>query len=41
VKWVVAQMGLIVGGIRLPLTSLSAIHHDVLKQAMRQAGVMN
>jgi 4-hydroxy-tetrahydrodipicolinate synthase len=40
VKWVVAQMGLIGEGIRLPLTPLSAIHHDVLKQAMRQAGVL-
>jgi 4-hydroxy-tetrahydrodipicolinate synthase len=40
VKWVVAQMGLIGEGIRLPLTPLSAIHHEVLKQAMRQAGVL-
>jgi 4-hydroxy-tetrahydrodipicolinate synthase len=40
VKWVVAQMGLIGEGIRLPLTPLSAVHHDVLKQAMRQAGVL-
>jgi len=40
VKWVVAQMGLIGEGIRLPLTPLSAAQHDVLKQAMRQAGVL-
>ena len=40
VKWVVAQMGLIGEGIRLPLTVLSQSHHETLKQAMRQAGVM-
>jgi len=40
VKWAVAQMGLIGEGIRLPLTPLSAVHHDVVRQAMRQAGVM-
>jgi 4-hydroxy-tetrahydrodipicolinate synthase len=39
VKWVVQQMGLIEGGIRLPLTSLSAQHHDTLRAAMRQAGI--
>ena len=40
VKWVVPKMGLIGEGIRLPLTPLSAVHHEVLKQAMRQAGVL-
>ncbi|MDD5328877.1 MAG: 4-hydroxy-tetrahydrodipicolinate synthase [Sulfuricella sp.] len=40
VKWAVAQMGLIGAGVRLPLTPLSAVHHDALGQAMRQAGVM-
>ncbi len=39
VKWVVQQMGLIGEGIRLPLTPLSETHHDVLKAAMRQAGI--
>lgn len=39
VKWVVAQMGLIGHGIRLPLTPLSEPHHETLRQAMRQAGV--
>jgi 4-hydroxy-tetrahydrodipicolinate synthase len=39
VKWVLEQMGLIEGGIRLPLTCLSAPHHDTLRQAMRAAGV--
>ena len=33
-------LSLIGEGIRLPLTLLSAVHHDVLKQAMRQAGVL-
>lgn len=41
VKWAVEQMGLIEGGIRLPLTPLSAIHHEVVRQAMRQAGVIS
>lgn len=40
VKWVVAQMGLIGEGIRLPLTPLSASCYDILKQAMCQAGVL-
>ena len=40
VKWVLEEMGLIEGGIRLPLTRLSAVHHDSLRQAMRTAGVL-
>ena len=39
VKWAVAQMGLIKGGIRLPLTPLSAAYHDQVREAMRHAGV--
>lgn len=39
VKWAVQQMGLMKGGIRLPLTSLSASQHEVVKQAMKQAGI--
>ena len=39
VKWAVAQMGLIKGGIRLPLTQLSAAHHDQVREAMHHAGV--
>jgi len=39
VKWVLQQMGLIDGGIRLPLTPLSPIHHAVLGGAMQQAGI--
>lgn len=39
VKWAVQQMGLMKSGIRLPLTSLSASQHDVVRQAMKQAGI--
>ncbi|MGE0080678.1 MAG: 4-hydroxy-tetrahydrodipicolinate synthase [Thiohalomonadaceae bacterium] len=40
VKWAVQQLGLIPGGIRLPLTPLSEQHHETVRQAMRQAGVL-
>jgi 4-hydroxy-tetrahydrodipicolinate synthase len=40
VKWVLEQMSLIEGGIRLPLTRLSEPHHETLRQAMRAAGLM-
>ena len=39
-KWVLEEMGLIEGGIRLPLTRLSAPHHETLRQAMRTAGLL-
>jgi len=39
VKWVLKEMKLIEGGIRLPLTPLSAEHHETLRAAMRRAGV--
>jgi 4-hydroxy-tetrahydrodipicolinate synthase len=39
VKWAVQQMGLIKGGIRLPLTPLSAACHSRVRDAMRQAGI--
>jgi len=39
VKWVVQQIGLIKGGIRLPLTPLSAGCHDLVRTAMRQAEI--
>jgi 4-hydroxy-tetrahydrodipicolinate synthase len=39
VKWAVQQMGLIKGGIRLPLTPLSAGFHDQVRAAMQQAGI--
>ena len=40
VKWALHEMGLIPLGIRLPLTVLSAQHHDTVKQALREAGVV-
>jgi 4-hydroxy-tetrahydrodipicolinate synthase len=40
VKWAVQQLGLIPGGIRLPLTSLSPECHERVRAAMRQAGVL-
>jgi len=39
VKWAVAQMGLMGAGSRLPLTSLSKEHHELVRGAMIQAGV--
>ena len=39
VKWAVQQMGLIRGGIRLPLTPLAAGCHEQVREAMRHAGV--
>jgi 4-hydroxy-tetrahydrodipicolinate synthase len=40
VKWAVAQLGLIEGGIRLPLTPLSAQFQESVREAMREAGVL-
>lgn len=40
VKWALHQMGLISGGLRLPLTPLSSRFHPDLIQAMHQAGVV-
>ncbi|MCX7627096.1 MAG: 4-hydroxy-tetrahydrodipicolinate synthase [Methylophilaceae bacterium] len=40
VKWALQQMGRIRGGIRLPLTPLSEIHHETLRAAMRTAGIL-
>ncbi len=40
VKWAVQQLGLIQGGIRLPLTPLSEQFHAPLREAMAQAGVL-
>lgn len=39
VKWAVARMGLIESGIRLPLTELSEQYHNMVGDAMCQAGV--
>ena len=39
VKWAMAQMGLIGPGLRLPMVPLSANFHEVVREAMRQAGI--
>ena len=39
VKWAVAEMGLMDGYIRLPLTPFSAQYHEEMRAAMRTAGV--
>lgn len=39
VKWAVAEMGLMEGHIRLPLTPFSAQYHDDMRAAMLTAGV--
>ena len=39
VKWAVARMGLVGDGLRLPLTPLSAAHHERVRAAMRKAGI--
>lgn len=40
VKWALHQMGLIPGGIRLPLTVLAEAHRDTVRRALRSAGVL-
>lgn len=40
VKWVLAEMGLIKRGIRLPMVSLSPQHHDVLRAVCQTAGIL-
>lgn len=40
VKWACQQLGLIEGGIRLPLTPLSPECHERVRSAMRQAGLV-
>ncbi len=39
VKWAAQQMGLIGSGIRLPLTPLAPACYDMVRDAMRQAGI--
>jgi 4-hydroxy-tetrahydrodipicolinate synthase len=40
VKWAVHELGLIAGGIRLPLTPLAEDFHARVRDAMRQAGIV-
>ena len=39
VKWAAQQMGLISGGIRLPMTPLSPEFHERVRTALREAGI--
>ncbi len=40
VKWALAEMGLIKNELRLPLVPLSAQHHETVRAALRDAGVL-
>lgn len=40
VKWALAEMGMMPTGIRLPLVSLSSQYHDIVRSALREAGVL-
>lgn len=40
VKFALQEMGYLSEGIRLPLTWLNPMYHDVVREAMRQAGVL-
>ncbi|TCS73957.1 dihydrodipicolinate synthase [Sulfuritortus calidifontis] len=40
VKWALAEMGRVERGIRLPLTELSAAHHETLRAALREANAL-
>ncbi len=39
VKWAMAQMGLIEGGLRLPMVPLTERSYDVVREAMAEAGI--
>ena len=39
VKWALAQMGLMGSALRLPLVELSLSHHEIVRQALRAAGI--
>ncbi len=41
VKWALKEMGLIEGGIRLPLTPLSPPYHQTVRAALRAAGAIS
>ena len=40
VKWALQHMGLIGGGIRLPMTTLADQYRSAVEQALRDAGVL-
>jgi 4-hydroxy-tetrahydrodipicolinate synthase len=39
-KWAMAQVGLIPSGIRLPLVTLGAEYHEIVRAALRESGVL-
>jgi 4-hydroxy-tetrahydrodipicolinate synthase len=41
VKWAMARMGLLQDSLRLPLSPLSPQFHDVVRNALREAGCLN
>ncbi len=41
VKWALAEMGRMKGGIRLPLVQLSSSCEDAVRNALRESGVLN
>ncbi len=41
VKWALSEMGRIPPGIRLPMTRLSESHHATVREALKQAGVLD
>ncbi len=41
VKWAANQMGYQAGGLRLPLTELSAAHQELLEREMKKTGVLS
>jgi 4-hydroxy-tetrahydrodipicolinate synthase len=41
VKWALREMGLIGGGIRLPLTPLAEQYHEPVRDALRAAGILS
>lgn len=41
VKWALAELGLIESGIRLPLMSLNANYHNIIRIALHEAGILN
>ena len=40
VKWACAEMGLMPGGLRLPLTPMSPAHYETVREALRHAGLV-
>ena len=41
IKWVLAQIGMIPEGIRLPLTPFNEKYHDEMRTAMHRVGIKN